>query len=560
MNLNQSIFRVCRNAWAVVLFTVLQIHSAQAQRETHGGEILVHQGRLTLRDRIDDTNVFCKTGPEVFAEAPGVAAILDRAAKLNWYVKRSYELEINRMVFCFGEANLLKINAEDSDSEFKAFSATKHTLTVARRQGDVVYVNRAHFEKLKREAPQTYSELLIHEATHGMVPEKAMTRNTKVRSFTHVLIQLLDAHAPLLSADNFALQMKVNLITISKNYQVLNRYRLPLSRAFNVELTLSERFRNAQRSILALTELQLEDQYLLQSLLNEANLRGDPAHFFHFAMTSDDADLLRKMLKLGANPNQQVSGRTAIQYAIYFNLPKLFTVLVEDQNTDLSGALELAYDLKRMAFFAVISEESRVILPAFALKRILEDGRPEYLELILTEPAVFNSVGGSAYLDLVLPILAKSFTKSAREKAFQENFVRPLRFDPIELLKYAIHRDFAVSLRGFLTHDIDRLLTIRNEDGDNAIDSAVRIGDLPLLSLILQSKTYSAEEMNPLTGNTYLQTAVLYGQVAIVQVLLKDSRTKIDQKNASGQTALDLAIRFKHSEIAKILKSAGSGK
>jgi hypothetical protein len=56
---------------------------------------------------------------------------------------------------------------------------------------------------------------------------------------------------------------------------------------------------------------------------------------------------------------------------------------------------------------------------------------------------------------------------------------------------------------------------------------------------------------------TALHFAALYGQLAIVDALVKKG-VNINEKDASGRTALDYTCRYGHEKVAKLLKSSGA--
>ena len=57
-------------------------------------------------------------------------------------------------------------------------------------------------------------------------------------------------------------------------------------------------------------------------------------------------------------------------------------------------------------------------------------------------------------------------------------------------------------------------------------------------------------------GNTPLLEATTYGQEDIVELLL-DKKANINHQNKKGQTALDLSVAFKRSEIRELIIKQG---
>jgi hypothetical protein len=532
-------------------------NQARAQgHETHGGEIVYVDGKMVLRDKADDTTVVCKTGPEVVAESTLWSAILDNSVELNRYVKRAYELEMNKMIFCFGKADLVKIVAEDKDASYYPYTANHQTVTVARRRGDIVYVNEALFNEIKKD-PELFADLLIHETTHGLIPERVDNRNGKVRSFTSILLKpRADSSRPVTPAerDSFALQMKVNMVQISRNYQAFDKYKSDLATAFDVSANSVDRVVGARKATLILNELRPEDQYLIHTLLNDVELKTYSSELFAFAIAWNDRFLLEKLLSLGANPNERVGNFAAIDYAIIFDMGNIFNLLVEDSRTRLSGSLDLAYQFKRKAFFYVLTRDSRATLSDETLKKITADQDRDYFNAIQNQAPLMNAVGFSHFLDVVLPNLAGSFESAAREKAFNDKFVSNGKYDVKALYSYALYRNFQETARRLFEQYPDQLGFTRNEQGDDAMETAIRNHDLALVGQILKDVRFDAKAMNPNTGNTYLQTAVIYNQVEIVKIFKADARFDLNQRSAGGSTAMDYAKRFNRTEIIQILK------
>jgi ankyrin repeat protein len=544
---NFSLF--CKGLVCITLATIFWQTQARAQHETHGGEIVVVNGKLTLRDQIDNTNVFCKKGEEVVGQSTLWNAILDNSADLNWYVKRAYELEMNKMYFCFGDATLVKIDAEDHDAPYVAYSKDHQTVTVARRKGDIVYVNQAMFDEIAQD-PKLFAGLLIHETTHGLVPESDPDRYTHVRSFTNDLLSLDPAHP--LSAESFADQMKVNSIEISRNYVGFKKYKDDLALAFDGSASALERAGAAQRAILIREDLRPEDQYLLHSLLEDADLKADSGEYFRFAIEWDDPFLVKKMLALGADPNVRICGSLAIDYAITYDLRRVFAMLLEDARTDLSHAAETAYRYHRKSMLAALVTNPHVTISRSILDEMSKDADQDYFTIVQGKPAVMNSLGITAYLDDALPAIANSYDAKEREKAFQDHFVNGQQYTVAQLFGYAIYREFKTTyLNLFAVHP--ELAFVRNEQGDDLMAAAIHDGNLTLVTQLENTAGFKANELNPITGNSYLQTAVIYDQAAIVAQFKGDAGFNLNLRNSGGKTALDLAKEFHHQNIIQIL-------
>ena len=74
---------------------------------------------------------------------------------------------------------------------------------------------------------------------------------------------------------------------------------------------------------------------------------------------------------------------------------------------------------------------------------------------------------------------------------------------------------------------------------------------------VLVSKTAMPIDFQGNTGNTALIFAAEWGQLASVQFLL-ENQADATLKNANGDTALSLAMKNGHRDIATLLRSYGA--
>ena len=313
----------------------------------------------------------------------------------------------------------------------------------------------------------------------------------------------------------------------------------------------------------ALNELLPNDQRLMHSLLDDGNLISDKNEFLKTAIIFEDYPLVKKMLELGANPNILIQGYSAIEFTIYQqyafvfddSIRVIFQLLLEDSRTDLTGALDFAYQTRQKIMFLALANDPRINLNSNTFKAISNDDDQDYFEAIENQPAILKALGATLYLDQVLPKLAQSFGKKEREEAFIHRFVNNNDYDLAALYGYALYRNFRSAEKLIFAKDPTQLSFMNNEQGDDAFDLAIKNGDIEKITSLENNPDFNPNRINSVTGNAYLHTAVIYQQIEIIKMMKNDPRFDVTLKNVGGKTAYDLAVKFKLNEIKTILKS-----
>ncbi|XP_063167863.1 arf-GAP with SH3 domain, ANK repeat and PH domain-containing protein 3 isoform X2 [Candoia aspera] len=135
--------------------------------------------------------------------------------------------------------------------------------------------------------------------------------------------------------------------------------------------------------------------------------------------------------------------------------------------------------------------------------------------------------------------------------------------EPYRLWEAIRSRDLLALLQAFAEgHDLSKPLVSPDgqEQGEQALHWAVRYANktsLPLVDFIIQNG--GNLDRPTADGNTALHYGVQYNQPNCIKLLLK-GKASTNAVNATGETPLDMARRFKHAECKDLLEQAQAGR
>ncbi len=173
-----------------------------------GGETVDVNGYPELRDLVDQSVCRWQTGADEYAQAPGIGAVLDRLARVDWYIAATIKREILFLNYCL-TGQLVRVNTRDPRHENVVVAYELPTQQVAIRLNNDVYINDAVRRSLQ---PESQGWLAVHEAAHSFIDWGTARRNHKLRSLVrslsdaangnigisalHLAVRQNDAHLP----------------------------------------------------------------------------------------------------------------------------------------------------------------------------------------------------------------------------------------------------------------------------------------------------------------------------------------------------------------------------
>ena len=125
-------------------------------------------------------------------------------------------------------------------------------------------------------------------------------------------------------------------------------------------------------------------------------------------------------------------------------------------------------------------------------------------------------------------------------------------FAPLHLTARKGNLDAVLVLLEDAAIDLEKALPT----GETPLFCAVQEGQVEIVRALLNKNADPNNARND--GWTPLQTAVLHGDLLVVQVLLAATLIEVDKPIASGATALMLAAQYGHTEIARALLEKGA--
>lgn len=510
----------------------------------NGGEIVIVDGRPVLRDRLDDTTTQCYFGTEIKSARPGWIKLLESLKNVSWYVGRIYDQEIDRLVFCFGKADLVLIDTEDKESVFEYFSERVDTKLAAIRIDRVVRADKRIYDAMTEDEK---AALLFHETTHSFLPQKTDNRNSRVRNFVSTV--LLNQEQPM-TPEHFNFQIEFNRISLPTS-TLLRTFERDIRTVLDNSRDLLRRMKAAIASAAAERHLTAVDQDVYNEVLNFD-------YFVQLAVKTGDVAMLRDLLTVGEESGLVFDTTKALSAAMENDNREIFVILLGAKSIapDYRSIDELALKKQEPSFLflSVTSKNRQLKREENLLERAIATGKRDFVIALMLQDVLYKAYPFTEAMNLAIEAMAADHSREAREAAYIAlvNQVGSAR-NPDDVFGYASANHFTKMIGAYLEKDPAKYVNLENADGDRPIHIAIAYGDRALFDELLGMKETDLSAKKD--GNTLLHLAVIYNRIDMVRTLVEKKGFDYRTENRAGHSAMKLAKMYGFKAIRDYFKS-----
>jgi len=228
-----------KNKLATIAISALFVsglaHAQESAGTRGGGDAVVSDNAVRLRDLLDPGNCTWKAGKSVLNDNPGIMDVLNKVQEVNQYFATNLKDEIKALRWCF-TTTLKQIDTNDNSADklnYYIDPYAKNKIQVGVRVLNIVYVdsNVVNTKMLANDRPYFF----IHEALHGFIDYNATLRNHKIHDTIAAIAKLYKNE---INADDFDATLSGSKVdTILGSNKVQNLVKIIVDE----KLTLTER-------------------------------------------------------------------------------------------------------------------------------------------------------------------------------------------------------------------------------------------------------------------------------------------------------------------------------
>jgi ankyrin repeat protein/L-ascorbate metabolism protein UlaG (beta-lactamase superfamily) len=282
----------------------------------------------------------------------------------------------------------------------------------------------------------------------------------------------------------------------------------------------------------------------------------------HWAATGNHPEIVRMLLDLGADNNaSSLTMGTPLHIAAYSGYSEALQALI-DSGADLNIRNTWGFTPLAFAAYRGRTEAVRMLLDAGADMNIWADwqsplhaaaqsGNPETVSLLISRGMDVNAGLERSVTPLMTAIGSGNFEVV---KLLLDNGADVNGGEGNNPLRFAVMQGSAETVESLIDRGAD--LNAEDEDGTSPLDAAVRQGYAEIAGILIKHGA-EVNVADPYFSKTPLHEAAAAGNTGIVGMLLANG-SDMNARDAQGLTPLDLAARYGHSDVARLLGAKGA--